>query len=145
MEGDLRGGVFSIGSLDEEDRRLGAGAGDRQGIHPGPLRGEGEMGGRQGVADPARQRAERDDREFGRGRQRAADQRAEGEDQGISGREWLDLGRCLVGQDPGAQADAADEEAENARIQGHAPGTTEARVDPEVTAVVSGWHEETPE
>ena len=118
--GRPRAGTSTRGSsrpsaVDEDDRRLVAGARDRDRVDPRPLRGDREVRRAEGVAEPAGQRADRDDGELGRGRQRAADQRAEREDQRRVGAERVGAGGRLVGDDPGPQADPAEEVAERPR------------------------------
>ena len=104
---------MAVISLDEKNRRLRASPRDRNGIDARPLGGEREMRRRQGVANPAGEGAEGDDGKLGRRRQRAADQRAEGEDQSIASRQGIGSRHRLMCQDPASQPDSAQEPAEN--------------------------------
>ena len=104
-------------TIHEQHRGLAARPVDRDRVDPRPLGRQREVRRRQGVAEPAGERAERDDRELGRRGQRGADQRAECEDERRVDSKRVGAGGRLAGDDPGPQAHAAEEPAQYGLVE----------------------------
>ena len=82
---------------------------DHDRVAAAALAGDREAAAGERIVDPIRQRALADDGKLGRGGQRAADQRAEREDQRRIGRERIGTRVALLEQQPGAEPTAAEE------------------------------------
>ena len=98
----------------------GARADDHQRIAAEAFTGDRKSAARQRVVDALGQRALADDGELGGGRQRAADQRAEREDEWRFRSQRIAVRRAFVQQQPHAESAAAQELAQRRFIQWHA-------------------------
>ena len=113
---------------------------DDDGVAAAALAGNGEAAAGERVVDALGQRALADDGELRGGGQRAADQRAEGEDERRLGRERIGVRAAFVEQQPRAEAAAADELAQHRLGQRHALDAAARHVDAEIAAVIAEGH-----
>ena len=95
-------------ALDAHDRRPVGPADEHDRVVAGQLAADGEVAGRERVGEQAGERRLRDDGELRARGQRRPDQRGEDERERRLGRERVDAGRAELGQQPGAEADAAE-------------------------------------
>src|SRR5262245_58887146 len=127
--------------IDDEDRKLGGAADDRNPVATAALAGDGEAAADQRIVDPIGERALADHRKLRGGGERAADQWTEREDERRLGRERIARGAPFVQEQSHAQSASADEVAHRFFRQRYAVSAAVRRVDSEIMAVVSERHE----
>ena len=120
--------------LDDQDRELGRAADDHQRVASEAFAGDGESAARQRVVDPFSQRALADDGELRGRRQRAADKRAEREDERCFGGQWVGVRGAFVQEQPHAEAASAKELPKRRLIERHALNAAVSNVDAERSA-----------